>query len=35
MTHGVGFSGVSRSKGDRIAWDASFAEEHAGEKRAD
>lgn len=35
MTHRVGFAGVSRSKRDRIAWDASFAEEHAGEKRAD
>lgn len=35
VTHRVRFAGVSGCKGDRVAWDAPFAEEHAGQKRAD
>lgn len=34
-THRVGFAGVGHGKRDRIAWNAAFAEEHAGEERAD
>jgi len=33
-TDDVGFAGVGGSKGDHVARDAPFAEEHAGEERA-
>jgi len=32
---GIGFAGVCRGKGDCVAWNTAFTEEHAGEKRAD